>query len=55
MSFLGQLLGQGPSPVGTPQPADKARAATVAVNRPTAAFEVRPNGRKRRAAGFGRL
>ena len=44
MSFLGKLFGQGPSPVGPPQSADKVRAAILAVNRPTAPFQVRPGG-----------
>ncbi|WP_158815817.1 hypothetical protein [Methylocapsa sp. S129] len=41
MSLLGRLFGQGPSPVGPPQPADAVRAAILAVNRPTAPFQVR--------------
>ena len=41
MSWLGKLFGQGPSPVGPPQPADKLRAAILAVNRATAPFLVR--------------
>jgi hypothetical protein len=42
MSLLGKLFGQGPSPVGPPQPADTLRAALLAINRPTAPFQVRP-------------
>ncbi|SEE28358.1 hypothetical protein SAMN05519104_5670 [Rhizobiales bacterium GAS188] len=42
MSFLGKLFGQGPSPVGPPQPAATVRAAILAVNRPMAPFQVRP-------------
>src|SRR5260370_24152104 len=42
MSFLGKLFGQGPSPVGPPQPAATVRAGILAVNRPTAPFQVRP-------------
>ena len=44
MSFFGKLFGQGPAPVGPPQPADAVRAAILGVNRPTAPFEVRPGG-----------
>lgn len=42
MSRLGRLFGQGPAPVGPPQSANSARAALLAVNRPTAPFQVRP-------------
>jgi hypothetical protein len=42
MSLLGKLFGQGPSPVGPPQPAETVRAAILAVNRGTAPFQVRP-------------
>ncbi|MGA2042994.1 MAG: hypothetical protein ABSG83_06440 [Roseiarcus sp.] len=42
MSFLGKLFGQGPAPVGPPQPADSVRAAILAINRPTAPFQIRP-------------
>jgi hypothetical protein len=42
MSFLGRLFGQGPAPVGAPQPAASVRAAILAVNRSTAPFTVRP-------------
>lgn len=42
MSFFGKLFGQAPAPVGPPQPADAVRAAILAINRPTAPFEVRP-------------
>jgi hypothetical protein len=42
MSLLGKLFGQGPSPVGPPQPAETLRAALLAINRPTAPFQVRP-------------
>jgi hypothetical protein len=41
MSFLGKLFGQGPAPVGPPQPADAVREALLAINRPTAPFQVR--------------
>jgi hypothetical protein len=41
MSFFGKLFGQGPAPVGPPQSAEAVRAAILAVNRPTAPFEVR--------------
>lgn len=41
MSLLGKLFGQAPSPKGPPQPADAVRAALLAVNRPTAPFQVR--------------
>ena len=41
MSLLGRLFGQAPSPVGPPQPAEVVRAAILAVNRPTAPFQVR--------------
>jgi hypothetical protein len=42
MSFFGKLFGQAPAPVGPPQPPDAVRAAILAVNRPTAPFQVRP-------------
>jgi hypothetical protein len=42
MSFLGKLFGQGPAPVGPPQPADSVRAAILAINRATAPFQTRP-------------
>jgi hypothetical protein len=42
VSFFGKLFGQAPAPVGPPQPADAVRAAILAVNRPTAPFQVRP-------------
>ena len=42
MSLLGRLFGQAPAPVGPAQPADVVRNAILAVNRPTAPFQVRP-------------
>lgn len=41
MSFFGRLFGLAPSPQGPPQSADAVRAALLAVNRPTAPFQVR--------------
>lgn len=40
--MFGRLFGQGPSPEGPPQPAETLRAALLAINRPTAPFQVRP-------------
>jgi hypothetical protein len=43
MAFFSKLFGGGaPEPVGPPQPAAAVRAALLAVNRPTAPFQIRP-------------
>jgi hypothetical protein len=42
MSFFGKLFGLAPAPVGPPQSAEAVRAALLAVNRPTAPFQIRP-------------
>jgi hypothetical protein len=44
MSFLGRLFGGAPEPQGPPQSAASLRAALIAINRPTAPFEVRVGG-----------
>jgi hypothetical protein len=41
MSLFGWLFRIGPAPVGPPQPVGKLRAALLAINRPTAPFQVR--------------
>jgi hypothetical protein len=42
MSLFGKLFGQAPAPVGLPQSRETVRAALLAVNRPTAPFQIRP-------------
>jgi len=42
MSFFAKLFGLAPAPVGPPQSAEAVRAALLAVNRPTAPFQIRP-------------
>jgi hypothetical protein len=41
MSLFGRLFGQAPAPVGPPQSRYAVRAAIMALNRPTAPFQVR--------------